>query len=182
MPRTATSTFTQLLSSDVSVETCIQVYMSPGSEGYVPVSRAETELIFLPSSLPFCEPHRMYTFFSPEWSKLSRETRPRGHTATCCRQYIGSVSHWPRALGPRTFIQPPVCNHRQRSGAVWKSKRPSRAFRPKEPYAFRGLIFLRHWSQFVPNTLTDIRGHEALHQQQQQPQTPRYTCCGIYLL
>ena len=26
---------------------------------------------------------------------------------------------------------------------------------------------LRHWSQFVPNTSTDIRGHEALHHQRE---------------
>ena len=29
---------------------------------------------------------------------------------------------------------------------------------------------LRHWSQFVPNMLTDIRAHEALHYHQLQQQ------------
>ena len=50
----------------------------------------------------------------------------------------------------------------QSSGAVWKSKWPSWAFRPNEPYGFCGRkakywTMLRHWSQFVPNVSTDIR-------------------------
>ena len=38
-------------------------------------------------------------------------------------------------------------------------------FRPNEPYGFCGrkATMLRHWSQFVPNMSTDIRGKEALH-------------------
>ena len=56
----------------------------------------------------------------------------------------------------------------QSSGAVWKSRWPSWAFRPNEPSGFRGpkaiLIetMLTDWSQLVPNMSTDIRGHEAL--------------------
>ena len=34
---------------------------------------------------------------------------------------------------------------------------------------------LRHWSQFVPNMSTDIRGHEALHHHQQQLQQPQFS-------
>ena len=42
------------------------------------------------------------------------------------------------------------------TGAVWKSRWPSWAFRPNEPYGFCGRKAatlnhaLRHWSQFVP--------------------------------
>ena len=35
---------------------------------------------------------------------------------------------------------------------------------------------LRHWSQFVPNVSTDIRGHEALHHQGPWPSTDRAQC------
>ena len=51
----------------------------------------------------------------------------------------------------------------QSSGAVWESGWPSWAFRPNEPYGFRGrkrmLTMLTHWSQFVPNMSADIREH-----------------------
>ena len=40
---------------------------------------------------------------------------------------------------------------------------------------------LRHWSQFVPNMSTDIRGHEALHHHQQgdlqRSLDNLFTCC-----
>ena len=59
------------------------------------------------------------------------------------------------------------------------------AFRPNEPYGFYGrkatlnraglmlgsLGIVRHWSQFVPNMSTDIRGHEALHHHHQSPRS-----------
>ena len=60
-----------------------------------------------------------------------------------------------------------LIGHFQSAGAVWKSRWPSWAFRPNEPYGFCGRKATlnhayRHWSQFVPNMSTDIRGHEAL--------------------
>ena len=54
--------------------------------------------------------------------------------------------------GPKAFGQSP--------GAVWKSRWSSWAFRPNQPYGFRGRkAMLNHWSQLVSNMLTDILGH-----------------------
>ena len=67
---------------------------------------------------------------------------------------------------------------RQSSGAVWRSRWPSWAFRPNEPCGFCGHKetlnhAYKHWSQFVPNMSTDIRGHEALQHHQHIPSDPQ---------
>ena len=59
---------------------------------------------------------------------------------------------------------------RQSSGAVWKSRWPSWAFRPNEPYGFCGRkATLNHASALVTVCpLYDIRGHETLHHHHHQ--------------
>ena len=54
----------------------------------------------------------------------------------------------------------------------------SGAFRPNEPYGFRGrkaiLTMLTHWSQLVPNMSTDIRG------QHQKEWNPSFYCRPVF--
>ena len=55
---------------------------------------------------------------------------------------------------------------KQSSGAVRKSRWPSWAFRPNEPYGFRGrkATMFTHWSQLVPisqPTSEDIKQHNS---------------------
>ena len=41
---------------------------------------------------------------------------------------------------------------------------------------------LRHWSQFVPNMSTDIRGHEALHHHHRVTHNVERASCGVHKL
>ena len=66
---------------------------------------------------------------------------------------------------------------------MWKSRWPSWAFRPNKPCGFCGRkAALNHWSHFVPNISTDIRGREALHHHHHHQDhdhrllTPRLRC------
>ena len=78
--------------------------------------------------------------------------------------------------GRETKKECPIPSSLQSSGAVWKSRWPSWAFRPNEPYGFCGrkatLNRVSALVKFVPNMSTDVRGHEALlHHQQPSPGT-----------
>ena len=60
----------------------------------------------------------------------------------------------------------PIRWRSQSSGAVWQSRWPSWVFHLMSLTVSVDVkqhwTVLRHWSQFVPNMSTDIRGHEAL--------------------